>query len=361
MWSSIEVCSRGYTYGPLSHSLSLSLARFQSPYMQHVLGYLVASVAQLRRVGSQMQEVRGSNPRLGGLRVGQFQASGGIGTLQSRASDLRSATQGIPSGPKQVLRLGSRQKQLPRGLEGPGRCKLGLPTMAGSRLLEGSAALAPRAALVLVVLGVFSDLFSATRVFDGGDDGPNYTENALLRAVEPGGWGPRLLEIYHSEGTIGVWEPVAIVLKLVLVQAFGLHARTFMGAAVALHAAGCWLAMELALRAADLLGPGPAGGKPTTPHAWAAALLLGIHPLRVEALAWASCLPYEISTIFVLLACLCHMRHRARWPPPAARPFGPWRLASAVLLLLGCNAKAAALGLAAALLLLDLGSACRWP
>lgn len=48
---------------------------------------------------SQMQEVRGSNPRLGGLRVSPLQASGGISTLQSRASGLQSTTQGIPSGP----------------------------------------------------------------------------------------------------------------------------------------------------------------------------------------------------------------------------------------------------------------------
>ena len=37
---------------------------------------------------------RGSNPRLGGLRVSPFQASGGIGTLQSRASGLQSIMQG---------------------------------------------------------------------------------------------------------------------------------------------------------------------------------------------------------------------------------------------------------------------------
>ena len=40
-----------------------------------------------------MQEVGGSNPRLGGLRLSQFQASGGIGTLQSMASSLQSTTQ----------------------------------------------------------------------------------------------------------------------------------------------------------------------------------------------------------------------------------------------------------------------------
>ena len=48
------------------------------------------------RIGSQMQEVWGSNPSLGGLRMNPFQVSGGISTLQSRASGLQSSTQGIP-------------------------------------------------------------------------------------------------------------------------------------------------------------------------------------------------------------------------------------------------------------------------
>ena len=47
-----------------------------------------------------MQEVRGSNPRPGGLRVSQFQAIGGVSTLQSGASGFQSTMQGIPSEPK---------------------------------------------------------------------------------------------------------------------------------------------------------------------------------------------------------------------------------------------------------------------
>jgi len=41
-----------------------------------------------------MQEVLGSNPRLGGLGVSQLQDSGGIGTLQSGSSGLQSTSQG---------------------------------------------------------------------------------------------------------------------------------------------------------------------------------------------------------------------------------------------------------------------------
>ena len=63
----------------------------------------VAPIAQLLRIGSQMQEVRGLNPRLGGLRVSQLQASGGTSTLQSRASGLQSTTQGNSIRTKKTL------------------------------------------------------------------------------------------------------------------------------------------------------------------------------------------------------------------------------------------------------------------
>ena len=89
------------------------------------LNEVVAPIAQLLRIRSRMQEVRGWNPRLDGLQVSQLflcpfvtpcvnrsaghsvrtktyiniQASGGIRTLQSRASGLKSTTQGIASGP----------------------------------------------------------------------------------------------------------------------------------------------------------------------------------------------------------------------------------------------------------------------
>ena len=60
----------------------------------------VAPIAQLAEGSARMQEVLGSNPRLGGFGVSPFQVSGGIGTLQSRASGLQSTTQGITSRPK---------------------------------------------------------------------------------------------------------------------------------------------------------------------------------------------------------------------------------------------------------------------
>ena len=72
--------------GPKDRSESDKAATTEANKLHRQLSWL--------RVGSQMQEVWGSNPRPSGLRVSQFQASGGISTLQSRASGLQSTTQG---------------------------------------------------------------------------------------------------------------------------------------------------------------------------------------------------------------------------------------------------------------------------
>ena len=56
-----------------------------------------------------MQEVRGSSPTQGGLRVSQLQASEGISTLQSRAPGLQSTTQGNSVRTKRLLRVKTKK------------------------------------------------------------------------------------------------------------------------------------------------------------------------------------------------------------------------------------------------------------
>ncbi|CAK0853677.1 unnamed protein product, partial [Prorocentrum cordatum] len=240
-------------------------------------------------------------------------------------------------------------------LEGPGE------EPGGGRAGRLAARLALELALALLVAGAFAELGSRRKVFDSGDDKANYVENQLIRPLDhpsAGQWAVRIREMLADGGVIGVWEPVSLAFKLLLVEAFGLECRVFTGAAVVLHAASCALAVELCLRLRRLLDGSRRGARVGLLHAWSAALLVGVHPLRVEPLAWASGLPFEISTALALLAALCHVAHRSGpggGPPRLlARPLGPWRLASAVLLLLACNAKAAALGVVGALGALDL-------
>lgn len=211
-------------------------------------------------------------------------------------------------------------------------------------------------------------------MFDTGDDSPNYIDQPLLSPVKSGEWIPRITKIFQADSIIGVWEPLSLLVKCMLVQMFGMQARTFSGASACLHATCCILAAEVAFRGNRLLG-----NRIERLHACCAALLLGIHPLRVEPLAWASGFPYTISTLFALVAVIFHIRHMEATKTSAsnqvvhvARPICLWRLLSAACLVLSANAKAAALGLVAVLPLLDLlliwelpratgaVSKCRW-
>ena len=78
-------------------------------------------VAQSAEGSARMQEVSGSNPRLGGLGISPLQAFGGRGTLQSSASGLQRTTQGIPSRPKITVRVKTKHVLALR-LCTPSRC-----------------------------------------------------------------------------------------------------------------------------------------------------------------------------------------------------------------------------------------------
>ena len=83
-----------------------------SPMPEELLSQPLLPKDQLAEGSARMQEVSGSNPRLGGLGVSSLQASRGISTLQSRASGLQSTTQGNSIGTtKRPLRVKRHQNK----------------------------------------------------------------------------------------------------------------------------------------------------------------------------------------------------------------------------------------------------------
>ena len=95
----------------------------------------------------------------------------------------------------------------------------------------------------------FSELWDADRQFDDGDDQSNYANHPLLRARQ--NIVPKLNTIVRAswfhEPVIGVWEPITTMAKMMLVDAFGLHACVFVRASLCLHALNILLAGVLAL------------------------------------------------------------------------------------------------------------------
>ena len=78
----------------------------------------------------------------------------------------------------------------------------------------------------------------------------------------------------------------------------------------------------------------------------AAALLFGLHPLRVEVVAWISAMPYALALAFLLASLLAYLRTAAR--TPAACP-----AAALVLYAASLAARPFALGFPVVLVLLD--------
>jgi hypothetical protein len=160
---------------------------------------------------------------------------------------------------------------------------------------------------------------------------------------------------------VGHYTPLAWLTHAVDYRLWGMNPLGYHLDSLLLHAAGAGVFYLIARR---LLGAAFAGGvdvydRPGPQHghglalvlgAALAALLFGVHPLRVESVAWATERQDVLCGLFYLLSALAYLRGvqgggRIRTPS--------WAL-SVALFLLALLSKAAAMPLPAALLLLDI-------
>ena len=95
------------------------------------------------------------------------------------------------------------------------------------------------------------------------------------------------------------YRPVFLIWLLLNFKLFGLHAAGWHLAVVALHLVVTWQVYRLALR---LLGNQPA--------ALVAALLFGLHPAHIEAVAWVSGVTEPLGAVFILASLLSWIRFR---------------------------------------------------
>jgi tetratricopeptide (TPR) repeat protein len=178
------------------------------------------------------------------------------------------------------------------------------------------------------------------------DDEVNFLKNSQYRGL---GW-PQVRWAW-SNFLLGVYHPLAWLLLEAQYVLFRLDARGYHLASLLLHAAN---AVALyALTAALLVRCRP---DPFLHRPWARAVgaglataLFAVHPLRVEAVAWISCQPYLPCALFALLAVLAYLRAVGDGPSPRWR----WLAGSFTLFGAAMLCKAAAVGLPAVLLILD--------
>jgi tetratricopeptide (TPR) repeat protein len=164
--------------------------------------------------------------------------------------------------------------------------------------------------------------------------------------------GPGVVAWAFSTTHLGHYQPLAWLAWAALRRSFGAGAAVHHVAALAGHVANTGLVFLLAsslARAARL------GAAARVAGAAAAAVVFGLHPLRVEVVAWASAFPYVLALLPLLLAALAYLRYVAH----GARG---WLGAALALYALSLLSRPMAPGFALVLVILDawLGRTDTW-
>jgi len=141
------------------------------------------------------------------------------------------------------------------------------------------------------------------------------------------------------------YQPLSWLAWAAIKTGFGPDAGAFHVANIAAHAA-CVLLVYAAARAVLTRAVPQASTALGNAAAVAAALLFGLHPLRVEVVAWISAMPYALALAFLLASLVAYLRTAAL--TPARLPVAALGLYAASL-----AARPVALGFPVVLVVLD--------
>ncbi len=178
------------------------------------------------------------------------------------------------------------------------------------------------------------------------DDDQNFLDNPFYR-----GLGAAQVKWAWSTFWVGAYQPLAWLLFEAQYVWWKLDARGYHLTSLVLHAAN---AVVLYAVTVTVLVRCPSDSVRASP--WTRSLCAGlatalfmVHPLRVEAVAWASCQPYLPCALFSMLAVLAYLRAF----PRGSSPRWGWLVGSFVLFVAALLSKAVAVTLPAVLLILD--------
>jgi Flp pilus assembly protein TadD len=184
------------------------------------------------------------------------------------------------------------------------------------------------------------------------DDSDNYVTNSYLHTLSMGNFLTAVSDSMDGKA-VAVFEPAAVLFKMVLFSAFGASAGCVLITNIALHIANTVVvAFTGAAVAADLERNAGTTAKDTlTWHSFAAALLFGVHPLFVESVAWASCLPYLLCALLAQLCVYSHIQKNEQCASSGAGVL--WWCAEVFLFGLACFSKTTAVSVAGFLIAMD--------
>ncbi len=222
-------------------------------------------------------------------------------------------------------------------------------TRNGGRGQEPLPAWDRRTWLVAIPLALFV-IAAFIPALDNGfvswDDDDNFLDNPFYR-----GLGAAQLRWACSTFWLGVYQPLAWLLFGAQYVIWKLDPRGYHLTSILFHAANAVVLYFLTVKLLVRCRPDSLLRSPWTCAASAglATALFTVHPLRVEAVAWASCQPYLPCALFSMLAVLAYLR---AFPRGSSRRWG-WLVGSFVLFVAALLSKAVAVTLPAVLLILD--------
>jgi len=198
--------------------------------------------------------------------------------------------------------------------------------------------------LALIVIAAF--IPALDNGFVEWDDTDNFLDNPFYR-----GLGMAQVKWAWSTFWVGVYQPLAWSLFGAQYVFWKLDPRGYHLTSLFFHAANAVVLYVLTVTLLIRRRPGFFLKSPwvCATGAGLATALFAVHPLRVEAVAWASCQPYLPCALFSMLAVLAYLR---AFPMDSSPRWG-WLVGSFVLFVTALLFKAAAVSLPALLLILD--------
>jgi len=190
--------------------------------------------------------------------------------------------------------------------------------------------------------------------FVNWDDAVNFTENSGYRGL---GWNQ--LRWMFSSFSLGLYRPLTWVTLGFDYILWGMAPAGYHLTSLLFHCVNALLFYFVALRLLRLSMPGTAAEITLRIAAFFAALLFSLHPLRVEAIAWASARGDVVAPAFFLLAVLCYLQAAARETDPPH--YRRWLIYSLLSYAASLLAKGSTIPLPLALLALDIYPLGRLP
>jgi Flp pilus assembly protein TadD len=211
---------------------------------------------------------------------------------------------------------------------------------------------------ICLILGTvtitYSSLVLEERSFLNYDDNLNYVNNHYIRMLSVKNFLAALFKSMDGE-MIAVFEPVSLLFKMVLVRVLGSSAGSILATNLVLHIANTVASVFTGASVVSELRR-IAGVAATAPCAsnwqlYFAALCFGVHPLFVESVAWASCLPYLLCAFFTQISVYSHIQISQQRCSSAGGFF--WGVLEVVFFGLACLSKTSSVSVVGFLIVMD--------